>query len=170
MDPHRRQTNPQSVSPSHCLLPLARAARKLDIYSSNHLYRLEYKGCTPEALLSFRKGLLQFDVVAEASPRGAPPAQPAEVLDVTTAAASDCGQKRARSPQPGTGLLARHSLMISKTLSTVLEGAARPGARVVAGRESGSCRHCRCCPKRGHATPGPHAARGSSDNTDEWSA
>eukprot|EP00955_Chlamydomonas_euryale_P012643 136427-Chlamydomonas_euryale.AAC.1 len=37
-----------------------------------------------------------------------------------------------------------------------------PGGRYETGR-SGSGRHCLCCPKRGHATPGPRAARGSSN-------
>eukprot|EP00955_Chlamydomonas_euryale_P118678 366555-Chlamydomonas_euryale.AAC.3 len=106
------------------------------------------------------------DVVAEASPRGAPPAQRAEVLDVITTAAFDRGQKHARSPQPGTILLTRYFPVTSK-LSTALEGATRPGARVVAGRErvAGTA-----AVARNTATQRSRAARGSSDNIDEWSA
>eukprot|EP00955_Chlamydomonas_euryale_P043254 352544-Chlamydomonas_euryale.AAC.1 len=69
-------------------------------------------------------------VVAEASPH---PAQPAEVLDLTTMAASDRGQKRTRLRQPGTSLLTWYFRVTSKKLSTVVEGPTRPGARVVAG-------------------------------------
>eukprot|EP00955_Chlamydomonas_euryale_P066982 359707-Chlamydomonas_euryale.AAC.1 len=77
------------------------------------------------------------------------------------AAASDCSQKRARSPQPGTSLFTRHFLVTSKTLSTVLEGATRPGARVVAGRErvAGTAAVAR---KRGHATPGSTSSSAAS--------
>mmetsp|Transcript_28163 Transcript_28163/g.83410 ORF Transcript_28163/g.83410 Transcript_28163/m.83410 type:complete len:212 (-) Transcript_28163:211-846(-) len=70
------------------------------------------------------------EVVPEASP---PLAQTPEGPDPTTTAALNRGQKRSRSPQPGTSLLTMYFPVTSKKVSTVLEGATRPGARVVAG-------------------------------------
>eukprot|EP00955_Chlamydomonas_euryale_P103290 365478-Chlamydomonas_euryale.AAC.12 len=110
-----------------------------------------YSGGSPE--LQEGPPAVCNDVVAEAS---LPPAQPAEALDLTTTATSDRCQKHARSPAPqlGTSLLTRYFPVTSQKLSSVPEGARKPGARVVAGT----------------AAAAPNAAQGSSGNTDEWSA
>eukprot|EP00955_Chlamydomonas_euryale_P092008 364670-Chlamydomonas_euryale.AAC.2 len=72
-----------------------------------------YSGGSPE--LPEGPPAVRNDVVAEAYP---PPAQPAEVLDLTSTAASHRGQKRARSPQPGTSLLTRHFPALPLLLET----------------------------------------------------
>eukprot|EP00955_Chlamydomonas_euryale_P016078 171772-Chlamydomonas_euryale.AAC.2 len=68
-----------------------------------------YSGGSPE--LPEGSPAVHNDVVADAFP---PPAQPAEVLDLTLTAASDRGQKRARSPQPGTSFLTRYFPVTSR--------------------------------------------------------